>query len=239
MKTKLRLIFLRQELFTKGSFVLLAITLLAGGAIIFSDVYADTHMGAQAIVAAYTTLADIYLIYFSVVSFGKEFQYRTINMIRSSRLSGSEVIIRKVLDGVVLSVALATFLLGELALYKYVFHHPEVDFRHFAKFLYANFIIYGVFIYALANLVIFFVKNILGSFLSVYFGLPLLTFLTAYFHDFDNVFGKAMKYVPFEYVRGKFDHGLVYTSHEFWVLLVWTVGLVALLPLVYKKKGFV
>ena len=48
-----------------------------------------------------------------------------------------------------------------------------------------------------------------------------------------------MKYVPFEYVHGKFDHGLVYTSHEFWVLLVWTVGLVALLPLVYKKKGFV
>ena len=53
-------------------------------------------------------MVDIVFAYLAVSSLGKEFQNRTINMIRVSDLSGREVILRKLLSFLILSIVAAT-----------------------------------------------------------------------------------------------------------------------------------
>ena len=64
-------------------------------------------------------MVDIVFAYLALSSLEREFQNWTINMIRVSDLSGREVILRKLLSFLILSIFAATILVLELIFYKY------------------------------------------------------------------------------------------------------------------------
>ncbi|MGT2837552.1 hypothetical protein [Streptococcus macacae] len=121
----------------------MVLTLLMGALIIVADGYCRTHFGAGSLISSYSFVADIMFVFLGVSSFGKEFQYRTINMIRISHLSGFEVLVRKLLDFIFLALLSASFLLAELAIYKYGYHYSEVNLVTYLKHIYLDFAIYA------------------------------------------------------------------------------------------------
>ena len=98
MKSKLRTVFLKQECVTRSVFICLGLVALIGAIVILCDGYKGDYLGPSAIVASYSFIVDIVFAYLAVSSLGREFQNRTINMIRVSSLSGREVILRKLLS---------------------------------------------------------------------------------------------------------------------------------------------
>ncbi len=115
-------------------------------------------MGHQRLLPVIPFIVDIVFVYLAVSSLGREFQNRTINMIRVSSLSGREVILRKLLSFLVLSIVAATILVLELAFYKYSVQHVDFSLWDYIRDIYIDFLLYGAFIYMVSSLLVLFVK---------------------------------------------------------------------------------
>ena len=166
MKSKLRTVFLKQECVTRSVFICLGLVALIGAIVILCDGYKGAYLGPSAIIASYSFIVDIVFAYLAVSSLGREFQNRTINMIRVSSLSGWEVILRKLLSFLVLSIVAATILVLELAFYKYSVQHVDFPLWDYIRNIYIDFLLYGAFIYMISSLPVLFVKNTLTAFVT-------------------------------------------------------------------------
>ena len=130
---------------TRSVFICLGLVALIGAIVILCDGYRGDYLGPSAIVASYSFIVDIVFVYLAVSSLGREFQNRTINMIRVSSLSGCEVILRKLLSFLVLSIVAATILVLELAFYKYSVQHVDFPLWDYIRGIYIDFLLYGAF----------------------------------------------------------------------------------------------
>ena len=80
-------------------------------------------------------------------------------MIRVSDLSGREVILRKLLSFLILSIFAATILVLELIFYKYYVQHVDFPLWVYVRQIYVYFLAYGTFIYMVSTLIILLLKN--------------------------------------------------------------------------------
>jgi len=240
MKSKLRTVFLKQECVTRSVFICLGLVALIGAIVILCDGYKGDYLGPSAIVASYSFIVDIVFAYLAVSSLGREFQNRTINMIRVSSLSGREVILRKLLSFLVLSIVAATILVLELAFYKYSVQHVDFPLWDYIRNIYIDFLLYGAFIYMVSSLLVLFVKNTLTAFVTAYFGVTGMTFFTLYLASLGDTMTKLMTYVPFSFMRAVFTSGQQFFSlREALVLFAWTLVLLLFAPTIYEKRAFV
>ena len=229
MKSKLRTVFLKQECVTRSVFICLGLVALIGAIVILCDGYKGDYLGPSAIVASYSFIVDIVFAYLAVSSLGREFQNRTINMIRVSSLSGREVILRKLLSFLVLSIVAATILVLELAFYKYSVQHVDFPLWDYIRDIYIDF-----------SLLVLFVKNTLTAFVTAYFGVTGMTFFTLYLASLGDTMTKLMTYVPFSFMRAVFTSGQQFFSlREALVLFAWTLVLLLFAPTIYEKRAFV
>ena len=240
MKSKLRTVFLKQECVTRSVFICLGLVALIGAIVILCDGYKGAYLGSSAIIASYSFIVDIVFAYLAVSSLGREFQNRTINMIRVSSLSGCEVILRKLLSFLVLSIVAATILVLELAFYKYSVQHVDFPLWDYIRNIYIDFLLYGAFIYMVSSLLVLFVKNTLTAFVTTYFGVTGMTFFTLYLASLGDTMTKLMTYVPFTFMRAVFTSGQQFFSlREAIVLFAWTLVLLLFAPTIYEKRAFV
>lgn len=240
MATKLRTVFLKQECVTKSAFICLVLPGLIGAIVILCDGYKGSYLGPSAIIASYSFIVDIVFAYLAVSSLGREFQNRTINMIRVSDLSGLEVILRKLLSFLILSIVAATILVLELIFYKYSVQHVDFPLWDYIRKIYVDFLAYGAFIYMVSTLVILLLKNTLTAFVTVYFGVTGMTFFTLYLASLGATMTKMMTYVPFSFMRAVFTSGQQFFNlREAFVLFSWTLFLLLLTPAIYKKRAYV
>lgn len=236
MKSKLRTVFLKQECVTRSVFICLGLVALIGAIVILCDGYKGDYLGPSAIIASYSFIVDIVFAYLAVSSLGREFQNRTINMIRVSSLSGREVILRKLLSFLVLSIVAATILVLELAFYKYSVQHVDFPLWDYIRNIYIDFLLYGAFIYMVSSLLVLFVKNTLTAFVTAYFGVT----VTLYLASLGDTMTKLMTYVPFSFMRAVFTSGQQFFSlREALVLFAWTLVLLLFAPTIYEKRAFV
>ena len=133
-------------------------------------------------------------------------------MIRVSSLSGREVILRKLLSFLVLSIVAATILVLELAFYKYSVQHVDFPLWDYIRHIYIDFLVYGAFIYMVSSLLVLFVKNTLTAFVTAYFGVTGMTFFTLYLASLGDTMTKLMTYVPFSFMRAVFTSGQQFFS---------------------------
>lgn len=240
MATKLRTVFLKQECVTKSAIICLVLPGLIGAIVILCDGYKGAYLGTSAIIASYSFIVDIVFAYLAVSSLGREFQNRTINMIRVSSLSGLEVILRKLVSFLILSLVAATILVLELIFYKYSVQHVDFPLWDFIGKIYVDFLAYGAFVYMVSTLVILLLKNTLTAFVTVYFGVTGMTFFTLYLASLGATMTKLMTYVPFSFMRAVFTSGQQFFNlREAFVLFAWTLSLLLLTPAIYKKRAYV
>ena len=129
-------------------------------------------------------------------------------MIRVSDLSGREVILRKLLSFLILSIFAATILVLELIFYKYV----DFPLWVYVRQIYAYFLAYGTFIYMVSTLIILLLKNTLTAFVTVYFGVTGMTFFTLYLASLGDTMTNLMTYVPLSFMRAVFTSGQQFFS---------------------------
>lgn len=214
---------------------------MIGAIVILCDGYKGDYLGPSAIIASYSFIVDIVFTYLAVSSLGREFQNRTINMIRVSSLSGREVILRKLLSFLVLSIVAATILVLELAFYKYSVQHVDFSLWDYIRNIYIDFLVYGAFIYMISSLIVLFVKNTLTAFVTTYFGVTGMTFFTLYLASLlGDTMTKLMTYVPFSFMRAVFTSGQQFFSlREAFVLFAWTLVLLLFASIIYEKRAYV
>ncbi len=240
MTKKWRTIFLRQELFSRNVFHCIAFAAAILAIVLFADGYSGTYLGQTVQIASYTFVSDFLLVFLAVSSLGKEFQNRTINMIRVSKLSTLEVLVRKWLCFVLVGIVMASVLVADLAFYRYVVRHVAFNFPQTALSVYVDFMVYASFVFVVASLVVLWLKNTLTSFLVVYFGTTALVYITLYLATLNDFMAKAMTYVPFYFMRGVFTSGTnFFDSKQVAVMLVWSLGLLLVALPIYKKRAFV
>jgi len=233
-------VLFNQECVTRSVFICLGLVALIGAIVILCDGYKGDYLGPSAIIASYSFIVDIVFAYLAVSSLGREFQNRTINMIRVSSLSGREVILRKLLSFLVLSIVAATILVLELAFYKYSVQHVDFPLWDYIRNIYIDFLLYGAFIYMVSSLLVLFVKNTLTAFVTAYFGVTGMTFFTLYLASLGDTMTKLMTYVPFSFMRAVFTSGQQFFSlREALVLFAWTLVLLLFAPTIYEKRAFV
>ena len=240
MRSKLRTIFLKQDLCSRSVLVSLALAGLIGVIVILCDGYSGDYLGPTAIVASYSFIADIVFAYLAVSSLGKDFHNRTINMIRVSPLGGCEVLVRKLLVFMVTALVTGGLLVAELAFYRYVVQHVSFDFWAYARSILIDYIAYGAFLFTLASLLVLLLKNTLTAFLATYFGITAMTFLTLYLSQLGGLMDSLMANMPFSFMRAVFTGGASFFNlHELLVLVIWTLAALLLTVLTYRKRGFV
>lgn len=240
MKTKLRTIFLKQDLFSKGVFVSLGLATLIGAIVILCDGYRGDYLGPSAIIASYSFIADITFAYLGVSSLGKDFQNRTINMIRVSKLSAIEVLLRKLLVFILVALLFAGLLVLELAFYRYGIQHVNFDVLPLARAILVDFMTYGAFLFTISSMLVLILKNTLTSFLTVYFGITAMTFLTLYLSQFGSFMLQVVRGIPFSFMRAVFTGGSTFfTLPELLVLLAWTLVSFLFASFLYQKRGFI
>ena len=240
MTKKWRMIFLRQELFSRSVFTCIAIAAAILGVVLLADGYSGTYLGQTAQITSYAFVSDFLLTFLAVSSLGKEFQNRTINMIRVSKLPALEVLVRKWICFILVGAVMASVLVVELAFYRYVVRHVVFDFPQTALSVYMDFVVYASFVFVTSTVVVLWVKNTLTSFLVVYFGTTALLYLTLYLASINDFMAKIMTYVPFNFMRGVFTSGShFFDGKQIAVMLVWSLVLLLTALPIYKKRAFV
>lgn len=126
-------------------------------------------------------------------------------MIWVSDLSGREVILRKLLSFLILSIFAATILVLELIFYKYYVQHVDFPLWVYVRQIYVYFLAYGTFIYMVSTLIILLLKNTLTAFVTVYFGVTGMTFFTLYLASLGDTMTNLMTYVPLSFMRAVFN----------------------------------
>ena len=124
-------------------------------------------------------------------------------MIRVSDLSGREVILRKLLSFLILSIFAATILVLELIFYKYYVQHVD-----FPLWVYVR----QIYVYMVSTLIILLLKNTLTAFVTVYFGVTGMTFFTLYLASLGDTMTNLMTYVPLSFMRAVFTSGQQFFS---------------------------
>lgn len=132
-------------------------------------------------------------------------------MIWVSDLSGREVILRKLLSFLILSIFAATILVLELIFYKYYVQHVDFPLWVYVRQIYVYFLAYGTFIYMVSTLIILLLKNTLTAFVTVYFGVG-MTFFTLYLASLGDTMTNLMTYVPLSFMRAVFTSGQQFFS---------------------------
>ncbi len=229
------IVFFKRDLVNKTTLIYLILALLMGGAFIIGNEYMGGHFGAAGVIGGYKYIADIMLIYISGAIWGKEFQYRTINMVRISKRSPLEIILRKLTEMLVLALIVAGVLILELAFYSLFYHvylnayQTAFDLGREAGSILRDTLVYTFFIYTLSSIVTLLFKNSMVSFFTVFFGQTALTWAMVFLSTFNKTLGNIFKYVPFAFSQGGFLDS-AYDTRMIWVILVWGAVLLAILP---------
>ena len=127
MKSKVEILFLKKDIFRVSLPIFWGLSLISGFSIIWSKNYLSGPFRVDNIYAMFSTISSFMLMYLSVSLFGKEFQYKTINMIRISNRSPLEIIIRKLIVMVVAGLITSLLSFLEVLVEQLYFGHTEVN----------------------------------------------------------------------------------------------------------------
>lgn len=236
MSSKFKPIFLKQDTVKISTFILLFLSLVSGFSIIFSRQYLSGPFQVDNIYAMFSTISDFMLMFVAVNLFGKEFQYRTINMIRISGRSSSEIILRKLLVMVLLSIATALLAFGEVVVEQLYFNLSEVDFVKLGVQLILSYLVYSIFLFALGSWLVFYLKSTLYSFISLLLVLRIGVTVMNILANFDTT-SFIVRYIPLSFAENSF-YFANYTTEQYIIILLWSGVMLAFLPRLYQKRGY-
>ena len=229
------IIFMKQDICTLSNVVLIMLSLISGGSIIYSMEFLKGDFRIDNIYAMYATISELFLMYAAANMFGKEFHYRTINMMRVSKKSCAEILIRKLVTMVILSEIVGMFAFAELQVYGIVFNH-KIESANIFKNIAVAYWGYGLFLFALATLVVMIVKSTLTTFISVIVLVSLSPIFMNILANFKTT-EKLLEYIPFGFMRDAFAFAK-YDTKQVFVLIAWSAALLVISNKLFKDRGY-
>lgn len=237
MKHKKDILFLWQDICKWGTIILLFLSLTSGFSIIYSRNYLSGPFRVDNIYAMYSTISNFLLIFMAVNLFGKEFHYKTINLIRISGRSAKEIVFRKLFVMIILSLITALLVFLELVIFEILlFNNSSIDIIEIGADLLKSYILYGVFLFLIGSILVFLLKNTLYSFICLLLVLRLGVTVMNIMGNFETT-AKLTPYIPLSFAENSF-YFANYTVKQSVVLLVWSTMLLPILMFVYKKRGY-
>lgn len=235
MKQYNRIIFLRQDIFKLSTFVLIILALVSGGSIIYSREFLGGSFRIDNIYAMYATISELLLMFTATNLFGKEFHYKTINMIRVSKRSCMEIIARKLIAMMTLSILAATCAFIELELYALIFNH-DIDAFRIARDLFIAYCVYGIFLFTMATPIVIILKNTFSSFVTV---LVIVSFSPIIINILSgiSILKEFINFIPFSFMRNAFSFAKFDWS-QIIIILIWSCILLVISHKLLKDKGY-
>lgn len=237
MKNKINLLFLKQDICKWSTLILLFLSLTSGFSIIYSRNYLSGPFRVDNIYAMYSSIANFLLIFMAVSLFGKEFQYKTINLIRISGRSAREIILRKFFVMLILSLLSSILVFLEILVFEFfLFKHIDIDIVEIGLKLIWSYLLYGAFLFIMGSIIVTYFKNTLYSFifllLVLRIGITIMNIMNIF-----EITAKYTSYIPLSFAENSFFFAN-YTTKQSLVLLIWSVLLFFILVMVYKKRGY-
>lgn len=239
MKNKIKnsILFLNQDICRWSTFILLFLSLVSGFSIIYSRNYLSGSFRVDNIYAMYSTISNFLLIFMAVNLFGKEFQYKTINMIKISNKSGEEIILRKLFVMLFLSSITALLVFFEIFIFEYlIYNNSEIELFKIGINLVKSYLLYGAFLFIIGSILVMIIKNTLYSFVSLLLLLRIGVTVMNILGNF-KLTSRLIPFVPLSFVENSF-YFANYTLKESMVLILWSGIFLFILVFMYKKRGY-
>ncbi|MCJ1970192.1 ABC transporter permease [Pseudolactococcus carnosus] len=236
MKSKVEILFLKKDIFRVSLPIFWGLSLISGFSIIWSKNYLSGPFRVDNIYAMFSTISSFMLMYLSVSLFGKEFQYKTINMIRISNRSPLEIIIRKLIVMVVAGLITSLLSFLEVLVEQLYFGHTEVNLINLLGRLTLSYFVYCLFLFSVGSIIVFLLKNTLFSFICILLFLRIgVTFMNI-LSNFSTM-RSFVQYIPLSFAETSFSFAN-YTGKQMLVMVLWSFVFLSLTPLIYKKRGY-
>lgn len=237
MKNRKNILFLQQDICKLSTVILLLLSLISGFSIIYSRNYLSGSFRVDNIYAMYSTISNFLLIFMAVNLLGKEFKFKTINLIRISGRTAEEIVFRKLFVMVILSLLSALLVFLEVFIFEFlIFKNSSMDVIRIGIDLLRSYLLYGVFLFLVGSILVLFLKNILYSFIALLLGLRLGVTVMNIMGNFEAT-AKLTPYIPLSFIENSF-YFAKYTVKQSIVLVIWSVLLLLILVVVYKKRGY-
>ena len=203
MKSKVEILFLKKDIFRVSLPIFWGLSLISGFSIIWSKNYLSGPFRVDNIYAMFSTISSFMLMYLSVSLFGKEFQYKTINMIRISNRSPLEIIIRKLIVMVVAGLITSLLSFLEVLVEQLYFGHTEVNLINLLGRLTLSYFVYCLFLFSVGSIIVFLLKNTLFSFICILLFLRIgVTFMNI-LSNFSTM-RSFVQYIPLSFAETSF-----------------------------------
>ena len=237
MKNKINLLFLRQDICKWSTLILLFLSFASGFSIIYSRNYLSGPFRVDNIYAMYSTISNFLLMFMAVNLFGKEFQYKTINLIKISGRTAKEIILRKFFVMLTLSLLSGLLVFLEIFVFEFLlFKNTNINIVEIGLKLIWSYLLYGAFLFLMGSIIVIHFKNTLYSFISLLLGLRIGVTIMNIMNNFETT-AKYTSYIPLSFAEKSFFFAN-YTTKQSLVLLSWSLLLLFILVMVYKKRGY-
>lgn len=230
------IIFIKQDIFKLSTFAFWLLSLLSGATIIFSLECLGGNFSIDNVYAMFSTISEWLILFVAANLFGKEFYYKTINMIRISNKRDIEILARKWITMMMICVLTALVSFIEVAVYSKVFGR-DIDIAMLGGRLVLAYCLYGTFIFAFATPIVILVKNTLYAFLVLFVTVAIAPMLLSILSGV-GISDSVMKCIPFTFMRDSFSFAR-YSGNQIAIMAVWSVLLLILSHTLLKKKGYV
>ena len=236
MISKVEILFLKKDIFRVSLPIFWVLSLLSGFSIIYSREYLSGPFRVDNIYAMFSTISSFMLMYLAVSLFGKEFQYKTINMIRISNRSPLEIILRKLMVMIVVGLLTSLLAFFEVLAEQLYFGHTDVSLTSLLGKLTLSYFVYCLFLFSIGSIIVFFLKNTLFSFIFILLFLRIgVTFMNI-LSNFP-IMRPLVQYIPLSFAENSFSFAN-YTGKQTLVLVLWSLIFLSFTPRIYKKRGY-
>lgn len=235
MKNKQKMLFFVQDICKPSILVLLILSFLAGFSIIYARQNLEGTYRVENIYAMFSTISDFLLIFMAVNLLGKEFQSKAINMIRVSNRSDVEIIVRKLLVMIGASIIIALVAFSKIAI-EYYLYGTHLNLLKILGQLVSSYVLYGIFLFDLGSILVLLIKNTLYSFVALLLTLRIGVTIANILSNIDAT--KALvEYIPLSFAENAF-YFANYSSKQILIMICWEIALTALLPMMFKQRGY-
>lgn len=228
--------FVKQDILRVSTFVFWAIGLLAGFGIFSTRNNAEIPFQIEHVLAGFSAFAMFLIIYISTNLFGKEFNLKTINMIKISNKSSVEILIYKWISMMSLCLISAILSLAETIICAQISDYKLDVIDTIGKVLLAYFL-FGTFMFTLATVVVMIVKKSTFSFLIVFAIMLITPSLITLLYIIKGA-KRVFEYIPLSFIGNSFTSADFSTS-QIIVTLAWSTVLFIVANILFKKRGHV
>ncbi|CAM3027374.1 ABC transporter permease [Lactococcus hircilactis] len=233
---KNNVIFFRQDIMRLRLFIFIVLSFLSGASIIYSSEYLGGGFRVDNVYAMFSTISEFYLMYTASDLFGREFNYKTINLIRISGRGSLEILFRKLL-----CMESATVIVGgvswlQMVGYNVVFS-KEINLVKLLGSLITAYLLYGLFLFSIGIVIGILLKKTVYTFITILITFSLVPLLIKLLGSIDFL-SSFIKYFPFTFVRNSFSFA-VFNRGQIISLIIYSVILLIIANVLYTRKGFI